>query len=113
MGYGLFNYPRRTTHVHDYRNKTSFDVRHLHSMGGTTGPTIGFGRRHMHRLSGTTTSNAGHIHKYNSLTGSAIPVGPGLHVHRYSGTTGVNGRIPHIHRYSGVTDPARDDVIIK
>ena len=115
MGYGLFIRkapPRRTSHVHGYRNKTSFDVGHLHNMGGKTGPTIGFGRSHVHRLSGVTTFDDGHTHKFSSLTGPAIPVGRGSHVHRYSGATAISGRVPHTHRYSGVTAPAPDDVII-
>ncbi|KAF1084798.1 YmaF family protein [Sporotomaculum syntrophicum] len=109
MGYGMFNYPKRRTHVHNYRNKTSFAVGHLHGMEGTTSPTIRSGRSHVHCLSGTTTFNDGHSHKYNSLTGPAIPVSPGTHVHRYNGVTASSGRVPHTHRYSGVTTPAQDD----
>ncbi|MBF7083234.1 hypothetical protein IT084_09635 [Desulfallas sp. Bu1-1] len=114
MGFGLLSAlaPRRTSHVHVYRNITSVNVRHLHRMGGVTGPTIGSGPGHVHRMAGTTTFYDGHTHKYATVTGPAIPVFPGVHVHRYQGVTTVNGKVPHTHRFSGITAPAPDDITI-
>ncbi|MTI86031.1 MAG: hypothetical protein FH756_19565 [Firmicutes bacterium] len=116
MGYGFFSFFRpkqgvgQRTHVHQYSNKTSFDVGHIHRMRAVTGPTIRRGSTHVHRLKGETTFDAGHIHRYQSFTGPAIPTKPGFHVHRYQGTVRRAGDPLHVHRFTGTAAPARDDV---
>lgn len=100
---------KQRTHVHQYSNRTSFNVGHLHNMSGTTSPTIRVGSTHIHKLSGTTSLNNKHTHYYEAVTGPAIPTRPGFHVHSYRGITRRGGRPLHVHSFEGRTAPARDD----
>lgn len=58
---------------------------------------------HVHPFSGVTSYDEGHSHQYAGVTGPAIQVPGGRHVHYFEGFTTLNGISPHTHHYRGNT----------
>ncbi|MGZ4113174.1 MAG: YmaF family protein [Tumebacillaceae bacterium] len=92
------------THVHEFTGSTKLAEmgadRHNHRFAGVTGQVIPRGKSHIHRLR-TNTDFLDHFHQVIILTGLAIPVGDGKHVHFVKGmTTRVDG---HMHRFQFTT----------
>jgi hypothetical protein len=50
-----------------------------------------------------TTFDDGHRHEIRGVTGSAIPVPGGGHIHQFEGETSIDGDPSHEHSYSGRT----------
>lgn len=99
----------RQLHVHQFAGITSFDAGHSHNYSGTTASAPS-GVQHTHEYYATTTFNDGHSHIIKGITGPAIPLPGGGHIHRFEGTTTLNGTMPHVHNYRGETGneiPAR------
>jgi len=91
-----------STHVHEFRGATTFDMGHNHRFTGRTEPAPS-GVQHTHRYFTFTTIDDGHTHQIRGITGPAIPLPGGGHYHEFSGVTTVGGLMPHSHRYSGRT----------
>jgi hypothetical protein len=92
------------THVHEFTGSTKLaeqgNDRHNHRFAGVTGQVIPRGRSHIHRLR-THTDFLNHFHQVIILSGPAIHVGDGKHVHFVKGmTTRVDG---HVHRFQFTT----------
>ncbi|ACA54628.1 hypothetical protein FDC45_11395 [Clostridium botulinum] len=88
------------THVHEFLGSTRLaEIQtepHNHRFAGVSGQAIRSGNSHVHRIT-TNTDFFDHFHMINVLTGPAIPVGNGRHVHFVSGvTTVVDG---HMHEF--------------
>ncbi len=78
-------------HVHEFLGSTRVaelgsDDAHNHRFAGITSQAIPFGGTHIH-LVNTSTDFFDHFHEIEVITGPAIPVGGGRHVHFVSGTT--------------------------
>ena len=87
-------------HVHEFLGSTMFaeecDDKHNHRFAGVTGEAIRYGNSHVHKLA-TNTDFVDHHHRIYAVTGPAIYVGKGKHVHLVTGyTTTVDG---HHHRF--------------
>ncbi|NGQ96465.1 hypothetical protein G3578_14975 [Brevibacillus sp. SYP-B805] len=80
----------RQTHVHEFLGSTKLaeqgSERHNHRFAGVTGGVIPRGNSHVHAIF-TNTDFFDHHHEVVILTGPAIPVGNGKHVHFVKGTT--------------------------
>lgn len=91
---------RRQTHNHEFLGSTRFaeegDDRHNHRFAGVTSEAIPCRGSHVHRIK-TSTDFFGHFHEICIVTGPAIPVGNGKHVHLARATTTcVDG---HVHEF--------------
>lgn len=98
----MTHWDRQPVHTHHFQGVTSFDVGHNHRYVGTTEPAPS-GVPHRHRYFTFTSIDNGHRHIIQGITGPAIPLPDGGHIHHFSGTTTVDGRIPHRHHYRGMT----------
>ena len=94
-------------HIHSNSGITSSISGHLHTFKMNSSATEGQLDSHTHTLIGTTNDIDGHQHSFHITTGPAMLMGPGLHVHRYSGKTTDNGTGPHNHILFGFTTPTR------
>jgi hypothetical protein len=91
-----------STHVHEFKGVTSYDVGHNHRYAGTTEQAPS-GVPHTHRYFTFTSFDDGHRHEIRGVTGPAIPLPGGGHYHEFSGVTTVGGATPHRHSYKGRT----------
>ncbi|GAA0125639.1 YmaF family protein [Clostridium sp. CTA-19] len=95
IDYEYDNCPREQTHTHEFLGSTKLaeecDERHNHRFAGVTGQAIRRENSHVHEIE-VKTDFFDHFHKICILTGPAIPVGNGKHVHLVTGmTTFVDG----------------------
>lgn len=95
---------REQTHTHEFLLSTKLaeecDERHNHRSAGVTGEVIPRGKSHVHKIA-VRTDFFDHFHKICLLTGPAIPVGNGKHIHLITGmTTFVDG---HRHDITATT----------
>ncbi|EJE7233805.1 hypothetical protein FC820_14895 [Clostridium sporogenes] len=90
----------KQTHVHEFLGSTKLaEIKtepHNHRFAGVTGEAIRKGKSHVHRIN-TNTDFFDHFHMINVITGPAIPVGNGRHVHFVFGVTTCNDG--HRHRF--------------
>lgn len=88
-------------HVHEFLGSTRFaeenDERHNHRFAGVTGEAIRCGKSHVHKIKEENTDFFDHYHEICDVTGPAIPVGGGKHVHLVKGRTSCNDG--HSHEY--------------
>lgn len=101
------------THVHEYLGSLRIaevtEDPHNHRFAGVTSQVIPQGNSHVHQLLGNSDFYEDHFHEVGAMTGLAIPVGGGRHVHFVSGTTTQNDG--HVHQFIFTTlieDPIGD-----
>ncbi|APQ74068.1 YmaF family protein [Clostridium botulinum] len=89
----MCNCKERQTHVHEFLGSTRLaEIQtepHNHRFAGVSGQAIRSGNSHVHRIT-TNTDFFNHFYMINVLSGPAIPVGNGRHVHFVSGVTSFN-----------------------
>lgn len=91
----------KQTHVHEFVGSVRLaeieEDPHNHRFAGVSGQAIESGCGHVHRICTRTDFFNNHFHEINAITGPAIPVGGGRHVHFvYACTTRNDG---HRHRF--------------
>jgi hypothetical protein len=98
---------RRQTHVHEFLGSTKLaeqgEDRHNHRFAGVTGQAIRRGNSHVHVIT-TKTDFFGHFHRLRIVTGPAIPVGNGKHIHFVMGKTTLNDGHVHVFNFSTLID---------
>jgi hypothetical protein len=95
----------KQTHVHEFLSSTKLaepgQDRHNHRFAGVTGGAIRRGNSHVHIIK-TNTDFLDHRHRLRRIvTGPAIPVGNGKHVHFVQGQTTLNDG--HRHQFNFAT----------
>ncbi|MMZ60952.1 YmaF family protein [compost metagenome] len=70
--------------------------RHNHRFAGVTSQAIRRGNSHVHVIT-VNTDFFGHLHQVRIVTGPAIPIGNGKHVHFARGRTTLNDE--HVHNF--------------
>ncbi|WP_371368060.1 hypothetical protein SRRS_17680 [Sporomusa rhizae] len=93
-------------HVHTYLTEADVADCHQHIILGVSGPARESGRNHCHRIHGRTSfiseeDEGGHWHTYDVMTGPAIEMPDGNHVHYFAGVTSKDDG--HCHSFSGAT----------
>jgi len=93
-------------HVHTYLIEVDVADGHQHIILGVSGPARERGRSHCHRIHGRTsfisdTEGCGHWHTQDVMTGPAIEMPEGNHVHYFEGVTSKDDG--HCHCFSGTT----------
>jgi hypothetical protein len=93
-------------HVHEFEGSTKLaeegNDRHNHRFAGVTGQAIRVGKSHVHEIDLTNTDFLNHFHKLKKIiTGPAIAVGNGKHVHFVTGQTTLNDG--HVHPFKFAT----------
>ncbi|MBH5320122.1 YmaF family protein [Paenibacillus sp. GSMTC-2017] len=93
-------------HVHEFEGSTQLaeegNDRHNHRFAGVTGQAIRVGRSHVHEINLSNTDFLNHFHNLKKIvTGPAIPVGNGKHVHFVKGQTTLNDG--HVHQFKFAT----------
>ncbi|MBP2638081.1 MAG: YmaF family protein [Firmicutes bacterium] len=93
-------------HVHTYLTEVDVADEHQHIIMGVSGPAKEKGRSHVHRIHGRTSfiseeDEGGHWHIDDVMTGPAIEMPEGHHVHFFEGMTSEEDG--HCHSFSGVT----------
>ncbi len=91
---------RRQTHNHEFLGSTRFteesDDRHNHRFAGISSEAIPYNGSHVHKIK-TSTDFFGHYHDICIITGPAIPMSNGKHIHlAIATTTFVQG---HVHEF--------------
>ena len=89
------------THTHEFLGSVKLaeqgDDRHNHRFAGVTSEVIPMGNSHVHAILVNTDFFLNHHHEIGVITGLAIDVGNGKHVHLATGvTTLVDG---HNHQF--------------
>lgn len=90
---------RMRNHVHEFLGSTSINDNrpHNHRFAGISGRAIPWGRSHVHEITTRTDSTDGHFHFIRDVSGEAINVGNGRHIHFVRGLTSFDDG--HRHRY--------------
>lgn len=93
-------------HVHTYITEVDVADEHQHIVMGVSGPAKEKGRSHVHRIHGRTSyiseeGEGGHWHSEDVMTGPAIDMPEGNHVHYFEGMTSEDDR--HCHSFAGAT----------
>lgn len=93
-------------HVHTYITEVDVADEHQHVIMGVSGPAKEKGRSHVHRIHGRTSfiseeGEGGHWHTQDVMTGPAIEMPEGTHVHYFEGMTSEDDG--HCHSYAGAT----------
>ncbi|WP_291562263.1 MULTISPECIES: YmaF family protein [unclassified Clostridium] len=82
------------THVHEFLGSTQLaeqgEDRHNHRFAGVTSQVIPMGNSHVHAILVNTDFFLNHHHEIGVITGLAIDVGNGKHVHLVRGVTTVD-----------------------
>jgi len=97
-------------HVHVYNTMTDVSCCHQHVFLGVSSPAEISGTSHIHRLCVRTSfmvhDDVGHWHWVDIMTGRAIAMPDGTHIHYFAGHTSTNER--HCHEFSDVTNLGPD-----
>lgn len=92
---------KKQRHVHEYTGSTKLAEKcyeaHNHRFAGVTGEAIPYGKSHVHKLYGNSDFTDKHYHDVDAVTGPAIYVGRGKHVHPVCGVTSKNDG--HTHKF--------------
>lgn len=93
-------------HVHTYLTEADVADEHQHVIMGVSGPAKEKGRSHVHRIHGRTSflseeGDGGHWHTDDVMTGPAIEMPDGNHVHYFEGMTSEED--DHCHSFAGAT----------
>ncbi|WP_312579113.1 YmaF family protein, partial [Clostridium sp.] len=79
------------THVHEFLGSTKLaeegEDRHNHRFAGVTSQVIPMGNSHVHAILVNTDFFSNHHHEIGVITGLAIDVGNGKHIHLATGVT--------------------------
>lgn len=95
---------RHMIHVHTYLTETDVADGHQHMVMGVSSPARVAGASHVHRLRSRTSfyaENTGHWHWVDIMTGPAVALPDGTHVHYFSGNTSTDDG--HCHAFNGAT----------
>lgn len=91
--------PDSQTHVHEFLGSTKLaelrEEPHNHRFAGVTGERIRKDDSHIHEILTKTDFFEDHYHGMKLITGLAIPVGKGRHIHFVYGTTTVDDGHDH------------------
>lgn len=94
------NEQRHMVHVHTWNSLSEVADNHQHVTIGVTAPARTLSTSHVHRLHGRTTfyveGSGSHWHWFDTVTGPAIPLPDGTHVHYFNGPTSVDDGHAHI-----------------
>ena len=93
-------------HVHTYLTEADVADEHQHVIMGVSGPARENAVSHVHRVHGRTSFLAeedgeGHWHMYDVMTGPAVELPDGNHIHYFAGTTSEDD--DHCHSFAGAT----------
>jgi hypothetical protein len=93
-------------HVHTYITEADVADDHQHIIMGVSGPAKETDRSHVHRIHGRTSfiseeDEGGHWHTEDVMTGPAIAMPDGNHVHYFEGMTSEDDC--HCHSFNGAT----------
>lgn len=93
-------------HVHTYLLEADVADDHQHIIMGVSGPARERGKTHVHRIHGRASfiseeGGEGHWHTQDTMTGPAIEMPEGTHVHYFDDMTSKD--CGHCHSFSGVT----------
>lgn len=91
----------RNVHSHSFSTRTSPAKQHTHRVSGTTSAALGDGAQHVHRYEGVTSFDNGHAHRFQGVTGPAVPLPDGGHTHELVGETSFDNG--HDHLFLGST----------
>lgn len=98
-------------HVHTFNTLSDVADNHQHIVMGVTGPARRVGLSHVHRIRVRTSfyveANRGHWHWFDVMTGQAVVLPDGGHVHYFNGETTIDDR--HSHDVVGVTGLGPND----
>ena len=97
---------RVRNHDHEFLSSTDYERDearqcHNHRIAGVTGPPIICGRSHVHKVEEFTDTFNDHFHKVCVITGPALALPGGKHIHLIKGETTNNDG--HDHDYYFVT----------
>lgn len=95
---------RHLVHVHTYLTEADVADCHQHIIMGVSAPMRVSGSSHVHRLRSRTSfyaDDTAHWHWVDVMTGPAVALSNGTHVHFFSGTTSTDAG--HCHTFVGVT----------
>jgi len=106
---GRNNYPNcnnyeEETHNHEFLTSTNYDENdeceiHNHRTVGVTGPAIPCKGSHIHKVEAYVDTFEGHIHKICDVTGPALRLPNGKHIHVVKGETSKSESNNHDHAY--------------
>lgn len=98
------------THVHEFQGSTKLAKlgadRHNHRFAGVSGSVIPYGNSHVHGVFVNTDFFEEHLHEIATISGPAIEVGGGKHIHFAKNITTVDDG--HFHEFqfaSLIEDP--------
>ena len=93
-GCGVYKY----NHVHELTGSTMFaetgTARHNHRFSAVSGPARSRGGSHVHEVA-LHTDFAGHFHEVTGVTGPAVSVSAGRHVHYFEAKTALSDGHTH------------------
>lgn len=98
------------THTHEFLGSTEIagpeQLQHNHRFAGVTSSAIPKGNSHVHQLLTNTDFFFNHLHEVGDMTGPAIPVDGGKHVHFVCGTTTLDAGHTHDFQFTTlIEDP--------
>ena len=98
----------REQHVHEVLGSTIVSGRcgnnHSHRFATVSGEALPCGRSHVHRVTFRTDSINDHFHEFSDVTGPAVWVGGGRHVHFASAETTSRDGHTHCFRVASLID---------
>jgi len=94
-------------HVHTFETLTAVADGHQHVIMGVTAPARQAGLSHVHRIRVRTSFVDDHWHWFDIMTGQAVALPNGGHVHYFSGETSFDAG--HRHAVEGSTGLAHDE----
>lgn len=104
-------YYKVENHNHEFESSTDYKkddegVIHNHRIAGVTGPAIKYGKSHVHKVREFTDTFGDHFHEICVVTGPAIPLPGGKHIHIIMGkTTVVDGHQHDFYFATLIEDP--------
>lgn len=103
---------KNQAHVHEYTGSTrpaeKCSEKHNHRFAGVTGEAIPYGKNHVHKLSGNSDFTGQHFHNVDAVTGLAIYVGKGKHIHPVYGATSKEDGHTHPFMFSTLIESSTD-----
>lgn len=98
------------THVHEFQGSTMLaetgEDRHNHRFAGVSSEMIPFGNSHVHGILTNTDFFVGHHHEIAGVSGPAIEVGGGKHIHFVKFITTIDDGHSHEFQFASlIEDP--------
>lgn len=96
------------THTHEFQGSTKLaetgEDRHNHRFAGVSSSVIPFGNSHVHGIFVNTDFFEEHLHEIAAVSGPAIPVGGGKHIHFAKYITTVDDGHFHEFQFASLID---------